>query len=63
MFRLKCAESDAEPPVVQQTSARKLVCNIDGGAGAAVQINFLPEGVKLVRHDTRITAVAAVLAR
>ena len=48
--RLKCNESDAEPEVVQRERTRKLRCNIDGGAGAAHQINHLSEGIKLVRY-------------
>ena len=31
----------------QRDSARKLVCNIDGGAGKVTQINHLTEGIAL----------------
>lgn len=42
---LKCRESDVEPPVRQREFHRKLVCNIEGGAGRATQINHMAEGI------------------
>ncbi len=44
---LVCTETEAEPPIVKKDNTRKLVCNIQGGAGSDVKINFLHEGVKL----------------
>lgn len=44
---LKCTETATEPPVHSKESARKLRCNIAGGAGSSVQINHLFEGIKL----------------
>lgn len=45
----KCLESDDEPEVKRQETARKLVCNIAGGASGLAQVNHLHEGVMLVR--------------
>lgn len=42
---MTCAETDAEPPVVRREVHRKLVCNIDGGAGKSTQVNHLLEGI------------------
>lgn len=42
---LKCRESDVEPPVQQREFHRKLVCNIEGGAGRVTQINHMAEGI------------------
>jgi hypothetical protein len=47
--RLKCKECEAEPPVVMTEYHRKVICNIEGGAGKSVQINHLNEGIQLVR--------------
>lgn len=46
---LTCAEPGAAGEVAarQRDSARKLVCNIDGGAGKTTQINHLSEGLAL----------------
>eukprot|EP01138_Halocafeteria_seosinensis_P008313 gb/GECG01008495.1/.p1 GENE.gb/GECG01008495.1/~~gb/GECG01008495.1/.p1 ORF type:complete len:553 (+),score=75.64 gb/GECG01008495.1/:1-1659(+) len=44
--QLSCEES-GEGPEIKRESDRKLVCNIQGGAGAAVQINHLHEGIQL----------------
>jgi hypothetical protein len=46
--RLTCGECEGEPPVVQKETARKVVCNIEGGAGSTVQINHLTAGIELV---------------
>ena len=40
-----CKECPEEPPAVRVDVGHKLQCNIDGGAGKAVQINHLHEGV------------------
>jgi ubiquitin carboxyl-terminal hydrolase 14 len=50
---LKCRETEAEPAVRQREFHRKLVCNIEGGAGRATQINHLGEGILLVRCQRR----------
>ena len=44
--RLACPECDAEPEVVRSDTARKLVCNIQGGT-AGDNVNHLFEGLKL----------------
>ena len=44
--RLACAETDAEPEIVKSDSARKLVCNIQGGMAGA-NVDHLHEGLKL----------------
>ncbi|CAM9153944.1 unnamed protein product [Chrysoparadoxa australica] len=44
---LKCTECDDEPVVKRTDLQRRLVCNIQGGAGALEQINHLHEGIKL----------------
>jgi len=44
--RLTCPECDAEPEVVKRDTARKLVCNIQGGT-AGDNVNHLFEGLKL----------------
>jgi len=45
---LSCPEAgEAEPVVVKYDDTRKIVCNIQGGHGAAVQINHVAEGIKL----------------
>jgi hypothetical protein len=46
--RLTCGECEGEPPVIQKEIARKVVCNIEGGAGSTVQINHLTAGIELV---------------
>ena len=48
--RLKCDESAEEPEVVSKDLSRKLICNIQGGAGSTVQVNHLSEGIELVRQ-------------
>jgi len=48
----ECAEADEEPPVVRSDRARKLVCNIQGGAASAVQVNHLHEGLRLGLEGT-----------
>lgn len=40
-----CKECPEEPPAVRRDVGHKLQCNIDGGAGKAVQVNHLHEGV------------------
>lgn len=45
-IKLSCEES-GEGPEIKRESDRKLVCNIQGGAGASVQINHLHEGIKM----------------
>jgi len=59
---LTCAETEAEPAVVKRDQVRKLVCNIQGGAGSDVKINYLHEGVKLALEGT-IEKQSAVLGR
>lgn len=44
---LTCAETDMETPTVSKDTTRKLVCNIQGGAGSTVQISHLHEGLRL----------------
>lgn len=44
---LHCAETDAETDTTQVESSRKLICNIQGGAGSTVQINHMHEGIRL----------------
>jgi hypothetical protein len=44
---LTCQECPEEAKVVKYDSQRKLVCNIQGGAGAATQIGHMHEGIKL----------------
>lgn len=43
---LRCKESSDEPTTHSREFSRKLVCNIEGGAGKAVQINFMHEGIR-----------------
>mmetsp|Transcript_17681 Transcript_17681/g.52601 ORF Transcript_17681/g.52601 Transcript_17681/m.52601 type:complete len:495 (-) Transcript_17681:36-1520(-) len=43
---LVCAETDAEAPVTKRDTARKLICNIQGGT-AGQNIDHLHEGLKL----------------
>ncbi|RYY33842.1 hypothetical protein EON62_03835 [archaeon] len=45
---MTCKETDAEPPVEQTEFHRKLICNIEGGAGKTIQVNHLSEGIMLV---------------
>lgn len=54
---MTCKETDKETPIVRRENARKLRCNIDGGAGKTTQINHLSEGVMLVRRTQRIAVV------
>jgi len=49
---LKCQETDAEPEVTKVDLARKLVCNIQGGAGIKDKIDHLHEGVQLGMKGT-----------
>lgn len=49
LTKYSCAETDAEPEDVRHDGARTLVCNIQGGAGSAIQVNHLHEGIMLVR--------------
>jgi hypothetical protein len=44
---LKCSETDEEPAKVTTERQFRLVCNIQGGAGSAVQIAHLHEGIKM----------------
>ena len=45
-----CPEAaGAEPALTKTEFQRKLVCNIEGGAGRATQINNVNEGIMLVR--------------
>jgi len=44
---MRCGECDGEGEVVKKEVARKLVCNIEGGAGSATQVNHLLEGIQL----------------
>jgi len=44
---LACKESAEEPKATRHEFHRKLVCNIEGGAGRTVQINHLHEGLML----------------
>lgn len=44
---LKCLECPDEPTVHKREAGRKLVCNVDGGPGAKVQVNYMNEGIKL----------------
>lgn len=45
-----CAEAaGAEPSVTRREFQRKLVCNIEGGAGRTTQVNNIYEGISLVR--------------
>ena len=41
-----CAETDAEEPVKKSDTARKLICNIQGGT-AGTNVDHLHEGLKL----------------
>lgn len=45
--QLKCQQSEDEPVVTLYEEVNKLVCNIQGGSGAEVNVNHLFEGVKL----------------
>lgn len=44
---MTCGETDMETPTTSKDTTRKLVCNIQGGAGSTVQISHLHEGLKL----------------
>lgn len=46
---LTCLEpgAEGETGTTQRETARKLICNIDGGAGKVTQINHLHEGLAL----------------
>jgi ubiquitin carboxyl-terminal hydrolase 14 len=56
---LKCKETDTEPPVQQREFHRKIVCNIEGGAGKSVQINHIHEGIRYV--CTQVLCFAVLL--
>jgi ubiquitin carboxyl-terminal hydrolase 14 len=43
----RCLECPAEPPVFELSADRRLRCNIEGGAGKALQVNHLSEGIAL----------------
>jgi ubiquitin carboxyl-terminal hydrolase 14 len=45
--KLECLESTAEPPTVRTDKMFKLICNIQGGAGAAVNIDYMRDGIRL----------------
>lgn len=45
--RLECMEAPGEEPSVRQELARRVVCNIQGGGGSTVQVNYINEGIKL----------------
>jgi len=55
---MKCKESNDEPVVHIKEGHRKLIANIDGGAGKTLQINHLHEGIShaligdLEKHST-----------
>ena len=42
-----CEESVEEPPVRNVVRSNKLICNIQGGAGSAIVINYMHEGIRL----------------
>jgi len=44
---LTCAETDLEPQVVRREIVNKLVCNIQGGPGSTVSVNYIAEGLRL----------------
>jgi len=44
---LTCEECPDEPAITRTDLCRKLVCNIQGGAGSTTQVNHLHEGVML----------------
>ncbi len=43
----RCTESEHEPTTRSKATLRKLQCNIQGGAGSAIQINYMQEGIML----------------
>lgn len=49
---LTCTESAEEPIVKRDDVVYKLVCNINGGAGASVVIDHLADGIKLGLEGT-----------
>ena len=49
---LTCTETDQEPAVKRMESVNKLVCNIQGGSGAAVNIDHMYEGLQLGLEGT-----------
>jgi ubiquitin carboxyl-terminal hydrolase 14 len=44
---LLCQEADTEPPLHKKENSYKLVCNIQGGPGSSINIDFIEAGVKL----------------
>jgi ubiquitin carboxyl-terminal hydrolase 14 len=49
---LTCTETDMETPITNRDRAMKIVCNIQGGAGAPTMINYIQEGIKLALEGT-----------
>jgi len=59
---LSCGECDGEPKVLQQELQRKLICNIEGGAGSTMQVNHLSTGIELSLTGT-VEKQSAILGR
>ena len=50
--KLTCTETDNEPPSISTERATKIVCNIQGGAGSTINIDYIQEGIKLALEGT-----------
>ena len=59
---ITCTESDMETPTISHDRAMKIVCNIQGGAGATTLINYIQEGIKLALEGT-VEKHSSVLGR
>lgn len=60
--RLTCSETDQEPAITKREGVNKLVCNIQGGSGATVNIDHMFEGLKLGLEGT-VEKFSSVLNR
>lgn len=45
--KLECLESPTEAPTIRTDKMFKLVCNIQGGAGSTINIDYMRDGIKL----------------
>jgi ubiquitin carboxyl-terminal hydrolase 14 len=60
--KLTCTETDMEPASISTERATKIVCNIQGGAGSIINIDYIQEGVKLALEGT-VEKNSSVLGR
>ena len=45
--QLTCDETDQEVPIIRNEYVKKIICNIQGGAGSLNPIDHMPDGIKL----------------